>query len=289
MSTSTEVLRDGFAALKQAVADLGVSVTDPALYWLLGQGYLESGLGYGDMSHMPSAKHFANTNNVGAVYWPSDSNPPNPYTDRWVPGRDVQPGGQTFVPKIAAYPTLVDGFKGFLTVFQRYGRDALDPIRTSGATPSDLARGLYLHGYFGGCHVGLDGEKSLNRGQVFLSQAKALQAKIQADPAVVVSCAGKRPGSTLLHDTQAAADEANIAEYAQMIANGANMARKALGQPAQPVPEIPKPPPQIQPLPPTSPSVPAPLASAGVSTALALAGLGGVGALGYYIYSRFFP
>lgn len=222
---STRIFQDGRAALAQAILDTGVKVSDSALYWLLGQAYAESGLGAEDLGG--GFSQFKGTNNWGAVYW--FGNPPrspNKFSTRFNDGQDTNPGGVPFTSKIAVYSSQVDGAKGFLNVFQAYGQDALGPL-TSGQTTREMAQGLYKHGYFTGCHVGLDGAPSLLKGKSFLNEARVLKAKVDANPNISISCAGKRTGASLLHATQAEADQANISEYAQMITNGATMSRRA--------------------------------------------------------------
>jgi hypothetical protein len=229
---STRILQEGQAALAQAVLDLSMQVSSRAIYWLLGQAYAESGLGAEDLGG--GFSQFKGTNNWGAVYW--FGNPPkspNPFSTRFTDGRDTNPGGVPFKSKISVYDSQLDGAKGFLSVFRAYGADALGPLAT-GETPLDMARGLYKHGYFTGCHVGLDGAPSLLKGHVLLAEALALKAKVDANPTIMISCAGRRSGASMLHATQFAADEANIAEYAQMISNGAAAARKANSAPPEP-------------------------------------------------------
>jgi hypothetical protein len=237
--TQTFVLQTGAAVLKQALASMGISVSDQAFFWLLGQAYGESGLGFGDMSHMPSgAANFKGTNNWGAVYCGTST--PKGSVLKAVPDAscvrgagDTVPGGGKFVPNVTKFATPIDGAKGFVgLVMAIAGMPAV--LANGSSTTNDYARTLYKVGYFGGCHVGEDGAKSLNQGMSFKSNADKLRAQVDADPNVMISCAGKRKGSSLLHATQAEADEANIKEYASMVDGMANNARKAATSPLLP-------------------------------------------------------
>jgi hypothetical protein len=239
--TQTGALQFGASTLKQALAAMGLSVSEQAFFWLLGQAYGESGLGLDDMAHMPSARaNFLGTNNWGAVYCGATT--PKGSVLKAVPDAtckrgagDQVPGGASFVPNVTKFASPVDGAKGF-TSFVMAIPGVTTVFKDASGTTNDFARALYRAGYFGGCHVGLDGAKSLNQGQSFLSNAQKLKAQIDANPDVMISCAGKRKGSSLLHDAQADADEANIREYASMVDNMANVARKAVGSSPLPIP-----------------------------------------------------
>lgn len=241
---STAILQAGATALAQAAQENGLTLSDQARFWVIGKAYAESGLG---AINPPSAfAQFDGTNNWGAVYWPSSTQPPNPFSTSFKGGKDSAPGGVPFTSMIAVYPTQVDGAKGMLYVYRKYG-DVMPVLADPKSTSYDFARVLYKHGYFGGCHVGRDGAPSLNLGQSFKKRADQLAAM---DPSSTVKCVGTRKVSDLLLDTQAAADDANIREYARMIDNGAAQARAAVGAP--PVPITPPPPPP--PKPPEQPS-----------------------------------
>lgn len=244
MTSSTAILQAGATALAQAAQENGLSLSDQARFWILGKAYAESGLG---AASPPSAfAQFDGTNNWGAVYWPSRTQPPNPFSTSFKEGKDTAPGGVGFTSLIAVYPTQVDGAKGMLYVYRRYG-DVMPVLADPKSTSYDFARVLYKHGYFGGCHVGRDGAPSLNLGQSFKKRADQLAATLVNDPNATVKCVGTRKVSDLLKDTQAAADDANIREYARMIENGANAARAAVGAPQVPVTPLPQPAPAVTP------------------------------------------
>lgn len=218
--TQTTALQFGAATLKAALAAMGLSVSDQSFFWLLGQAYGESGLGLGDMAHMPSAKsNFLGTNNWGAVYCGATT--PKGSVLKAVPDAtcvrgagDTIPGGAKFVPNVTKFATPLDGAKGF-TAFVMAIPGVAAVFRDASATSNDYARALYKAGYFGGFKVGDDGAPSLNQGLVFKSNAE----KAKADP--------KQAKNVL--PTQAEADEANIKAYASMVDNMANSARKAVG------------------------------------------------------------
>jgi len=225
--TQTTALQFGASALQTALAAMGLSVSEQAFFWLLGQAYGESGLGLGDMAHMPSARsNFLGTNNWGAVYCGATT--PKGSVLKAVPDAtcvrgagDTIPGGGKFVPNVTKFATPVDGAKGFAAfVMAIPGVTAV--FKNSDATSNDYARALYKAGYFGGFKVGDDGEKSLNQGMVFKSQAETAKKN------------PKTAGNVL--PTQAEADEANIRAYASMVDNMANAARKAVG--SNPIPML---------------------------------------------------
>lgn len=224
--TQTTALQFGAATLKGALAAMGLSLSDQAFFWLLGQAYGESGLGLGDMAHMPSARsNFLGTNNWGAVYCGTST--PKSSVLKAVPDAtcqrgagDTVPGGAKFVPNVTKFATPLDGAKGFTSfvlAIPGVGAVLKDPSGTS----NDYARALYKAGYFGGFKVGDDGQPSLNQGLVFKSNAE----KAKADP--------KQAANVMA--TQAEADEANIAAYARMVDNMAASARKAVGSAPIPV------------------------------------------------------
>lgn len=199
---------------------------------------------------MPSAfAQFDGTNNWGAVYWPSRTQPPSPFSTSFKEGKDTNPGGKPFIPLIAIYPTQIDGAKGMLYVYRKYG-DIMPILANPSSTSYDFVRGLYKHGYFGGCHLGRDGAPSLNRGQSFKKNADELAATLAKDPNATVLCSGmgRVRADLLLKDTQAEADDANIRYYLRMVDGGANEARAAVGAPRVP-PTPPPPSPIVPPVP----------------------------------------
>lgn len=225
--TQTTALQLGAGALRQALSEMGLSVSDQAFFWLLGQAYAESGFGLDDMAHMPSgAKNFAFTNNWGAVYCGAKG--PKGSVLAAVPtagckkgASDSLPGGGTFVPTVTTYASPVEGAKGFVSfVMAIPGVKAV--LADGSSTSNDYARALYKAGYFGGFFCGLDGEKSLNQGTIFKSQCEA------SDRAGKTTAACG-PSTKMARATQAEADEMNIRCYALMVDGGANRARKAVG------------------------------------------------------------
>jgi hypothetical protein len=226
MTSSTAIMQAGAAALAQAAV-----LSDQARYWILGKAYRESCLG---ASGVPAGcSQFDGTNNWGAVYWPNAVSPPNRFTTSWKTGNDSY-YGKPVTTMIAVYPTQVDGAKGLLSVYEKYG-DILPVLADPKATVYDFAKALYKHGYFMGCHVGRDGAPSLNRGQSFAKRAEQLGAALANDPNATVKCVGTRKIANILMDTQVEADDANIREYANMINGGANVARAALHAPPEPL------------------------------------------------------
>lgn len=216
MTTTNQALQAGRQALAQAAQELGLVLSEQALYWLLGQAYRESGLGvlggvYGQ---------FEGTNNWGAVYWPSEAKPPNPFSTSWKPGGDVNPGSGAVKTRIAVYPSMLDGAKGFLSVVRAYGQEALNALQSGSIF--DFSKALYKRGYYVGYHCGEDGGVSLRLGKAGGCPASSTSSRIIRMP------------------TQAEADEANIRDYANLIQAGANEARKAnqapLEAPIQPGP-----------------------------------------------------
>ena len=250
--TPTAILQAGWAALDQALRENSLTMSDQARYWILGKAYRESGLGAVDP---PSVfAQFDGTNNWGAVYWPSRTSPPNPFSLEFKEGHDTAPGGVPVTTLIAVYATQVDGAKGMLFVYRKDG-DVIPVLADPNATTYDFARALYKHGYFGGCNVGRDGAPSLNRGQSFAKRADQLAAMLASNPNATVQCVGTRRVVDILKDTQAAADDANIREYARMIDSGASAARAAMGAPPVPQPVTPvTPPSQPTVTPPSQPS-----------------------------------
>ena len=225
--TPTEIYRNGFAALTQAAAENHVGMTDQAKFWILGKAYRESGLG---ADNPPAVfKQFDGTNNWGAVYWPSRNSPPNPFSLEYKEGHDTVYGSPV-TTLIAVYANQVDGAKGVLYIYRKYGTDVTSVLADPNATTYDFAKALYKHGYFLGCYVGRDSTR-------YAARAKQLADQLAANPNATVQCVGTRKIADILKDTQAQADDANIREYARMIDGGAAEARAANGQqpaPAQP-------------------------------------------------------
>ena len=237
MTTTNQALQTGRAALAQAALDLGMPLSEQALYWLLGQAYRESGLGvlggiYGQ---------FEGTNNWGAVYWPSETKPPNPFSTSWKGGGDVNPASGAYKTRIAVYPSMLDGAKGFLSVVRAYGQEALNALASG--TVMDFSRALYKRGYYTGYHCGEDGGVSLRLGK--------------PSPCPVASTSSR----ILRMPTQAEADEANIRDYGNLIQAGANEARRANQAPLEG---------PITPGPVPSPKTPFPWALATVLVAVGL-------------------
>lgn len=225
--THTTALQFGAATLKAALTAMGLSLSEQAFFWLLGQAYGESGLGLGDMAHMPGARaNFLGTNNWGAVYCGSTA--PKGSVLRAAPDATCQrgagdtiPGGGKFVPNVTKYPSPLSGAKGFVGLVTAIpGMSAV--LADPNATTNDFARTLYKVGYFGGFKVGDDGEKSLNQGINFKAQAE----KAKLDP--------KNAKNVMA--TQEEADEANIRDYAHMVDGMANAARKSVG--SGPIPAL---------------------------------------------------
>lgn len=216
MTTTNQALQQGRIAIQEAARSLGLILSEQAAYWLLGQAYRENGLGVMSSVAGSNTEQFLGTNNWGSVYWPSDTQSPNPYSTSWKEGRDFNPAGGWHMTRIAVYPTMVDGAKGFLSVVKRYGQETLNALASG--TVMDFSRALYKRGYYVGYYCGQDKQPSLRLGRVNETCAK---------------------GSKLL-PTQAEADEANIRDYANLIQAGANEARKAnqapLEAPIQPGP-----------------------------------------------------
>jgi len=231
-NTQTLVLQAGAATLKEALSSLGISVSEQAFFWLLGQAYAESGLGVSGMDFFKRAKpNFEGTNNWGAVYCgaagPKGSVKAAVQDAFCKPGAggDATPGGARFTPSVTNYTSQFKGALGFVS-FLAAIPGIKSVLQSSSSTSNDMARTLYKAGYFGGFFCGLDGAKSLNGGQVFKSACDAAALNPQK--------------MKFAMSTQAEADEKNIAAYAAMIDNGANMARKAVGSPPVPQPiEIP--------------------------------------------------
>lgn len=213
MTTTNQALQSGRQALAQAAQELGIVLSEQALYWLLGQAWRENGLGLVSSVAGSKTEQFLGTNNWGSVYWPSETQPPNPYSKSWKPGRDYNPAKGWHDTRIAVYETPVDGAKGFLSVVKRYGQEAMNALASG--TVQDFSRALYKRGYYVGYYCGQDKQPSLRLGRV--NETCAKDAK--------------------LLPTQAEADEANIRDYANLIQAGANEARKANQAPLEaPIP-----------------------------------------------------
>jgi len=225
-----EILMTDFHAARdtmaQALTELGLSPSSEQVLWMLGLVGAESNYGQTPDWIVPNKDNPSGgpvpdgpSNNWGAVTLRNKE----PYTSfekgyGYILHWDSSPGSGKSLRKFQRSPSQLEGAKVFLSTL--LGKHTKTALGIPGATPTDLARGMYMDGYYGGYHCGLDGGPSIH-------PYPPKECKLQ-------------PGHPeYQRPTQAEADEMNVAAYANMITSGANRVRAGLKLPPAPVPATP--------------------------------------------------